>query len=104
MNAQPAGADAEFALRVRGDSMVDEGILDGDYVLVRPGKAAPDGTIVVAVHLLADGGGERGAATLKRFFKEKNRFRLEPANKTMKPIFRDKVDIIGILVGVVRKY
>jgi len=47
---------------------------------------------------------EEGEATLKKFFREKNRIRLEPANKTMKPIFRERVDILGVLVGVVRKY
>jgi repressor LexA len=47
---------------------------------------------------------EDGEATLKKFFREKNRIRLEPANKTMKPIYRDRVNVLGVLVGVVRKY
>ena len=91
------GAEDKFALRVSGDSMIEEHIADGDFVVIRRQEEARDGQIVA----VRDGEGE---ATLKRFFKEKNRVRLEPANKTMKPIFRDKVDILGILVGVVRKY
>ena len=91
------GADDKFALQVTGESMIEEHIADGDYVIIHKQEQARDGQIVAVRD-------EEGEATLKRFFKEKNRFRLEPANKTMKPIFRDKVDIIGVLVGVVRKY
>ena len=91
------GADDKFALRVTGESMFEEHIADGDYVIIHKQEHARDGQIVA----VRDDDGE---ATLKRIFKEKNRVRLEPANKTMKPIFRDKVEIIGVLVGVVRKY
>ena len=77
--------------------MIEEHIADGDYVIIHSRSTARDGQIVAVRD-------DEGEATLKRFFKEKNRFRLEPANKTMKPIYRDKVDIIGVLVGVVRKY
>jgi repressor LexA len=91
------GADDKFALRVNGSSMIDEHIADGDFVVIRRQETARDGQIVAVRD-------DEGEATLKRFFREKNRFRLEPANKTMKPIFRDKVDILGVLVGVVRKY
>jgi repressor LexA len=91
------GADDKFALKVTGESMIEEHIADGDYVIIHRQEHARDGQIVA----VRDSDGE---ATLKRIFKEKNRVRLEPANKTMKPIFRDKVDIIGVLVGVVRKY
>ncbi len=91
------GADDKFALQVTGESMIEEHIADGDYVIIHKQEQARDGQIVAVRD-------EDGEATLKRFFKEKNRFRLEPANKTMKPIFRDKVNIIGVLVGVVRKY
>ncbi len=91
------GADDKFALRVTGESMIEEHIADGDYVIIHKQEHARDGQIVA----VRDDDGE---ATLKRIFKEKNRVRLEPANKTMKPIFRDKVEIIGVLVGVVRKY
>ena len=91
------GADDKFALRVTGESMIEEHIADGDYVVIQRQEQARDGQIVA----IRD---EEGEATLKRFFKEKNRVRLEPANKTMKPIFRDNVEILGILIGVVRKY
>ena len=91
------GNDNKFALRVTGESMIEEHIADGDYVIIHKQEYARDGQIVAVRD-------EEGEATLKRIFKEKNRIRLEPANKTMKPIFRDKVDIIGVLVGVVRKY
>src|SRR5262249_23325183 len=91
------GADDKFALRVAGDSMIDAHITDGDYVVIHRQEQARDGQIVA----IRD---DEGEATLKRFFKEKNRVRLEPANKTMKPIYRDRVKILGVLVGVVRKY
>ncbi len=90
------GAEDKFALRVNGESMIDEHIADGDYVIIRRQDTARDGQIV-AVR-------DEGEATLKRLYREKNRVRLEPANKTMKPIFREQVDILGVLVGVVRKY
>lgn len=91
------GADDKFALRVNGNSMIEEHIADGDFVVIKSQSTARDGQIVA----VRDADGE---ATLKRFYKEKNRVRLEPANKTMKPIFRDRVEILGLLVGVVRKY
>jgi repressor LexA len=91
------GADDKFALRVTGESMIEEHIADGDYVVIHRQEQARDGQIVA----VRDDDGE---ATLKRFFREKNRVRLEPANKSMKPIFRDHVNILGVLVGVVRKY
>lgn len=90
-------SEDKFALRVDGDSMIEEHIADGDYVVIRRQPQARDGQIVAVRD-------DDGGATLKRFYKEKNRVRLEPANKTMKPIFRDRVDILGVLVGVVRKY
>jgi repressor LexA len=91
------GADDKFALRVSGDSMIDAHITDGDYVVIHRQEQARDGQIVA----IRD---DEGEATLKRFFKEKHRIRLEPANKSMKPIYRDRVKILGVLVGVVRKY
>jgi len=91
------GAEDKFALRVTGTSMIEEHIADGDFVVIKKQNQAHDGQIVAVRD-------EDGEATLKRFFKERNRIRLEPANKTMKPIYRDRVDILGILVGVVRKY
>ncbi|MBV8554145.1 MAG: transcriptional repressor LexA [Planctomycetaceae bacterium] len=90
-------SDDKFALRVSGDSMIEEHIADGDYVVIQRQELARDGQIVA----VRDDDGE---ATLKRFFRERNRVRLEPANQTMKPIYRDRVKILGVLVGVVRKY
>ncbi len=87
----------KFALRVTGESMIEEHIADGDFVIIRKQEQARDGQIVAVRD-------DEGEATLKRYFREKNRVRLEPANKTMKPIFRDRVNILGVLVGVVRKY
>ncbi len=87
----------KFALRVTGESMIEEHIADGDFVIIRKQEQARDGQIVAVRD-------EDGEATLKRFYREKNRIRLEPANKAMKPIFRDRVNILGVLVGVVRKY
>lgn len=86
-----------FALKVSGDSMIEDHIADGDYVIIRKQDTARDGQIVAVLD-------PEGETTLKRFYREKNRVRLEPANSAMRPIYRDKVDIMGILVGVVRKY
>jgi len=91
------GADDKFALRVQGNSMIEEHIADGDYVVIKRQDHARDGQIVAVMD-------DEGEATLKKFYRERNRVRLEPANKTMKPIYRDNVEILGILVGVVRKY
>jgi repressor LexA len=77
--------------------MIEEHIADGDFVIIKRQEQARDGQIVA----VRDDDGE---ATLKRFYRDRNRIRLEPANKTMKPIFRDRVNVLGILVGVVRKY
>ena len=87
----------KFALRVTGESMIDEHIADGDFVILRRTEQARDGQIVAVRD-------EDGEATLKKFYRDKNRIRLEPANKTMKPIYRDRVNVLGVLVGVVRKY
>jgi repressor LexA len=79
--------DDEYALRVRGDSMIEDHIFDGDYVLVRPARTAPDGAIVVALH--KDAPTDAGAATVKRFYREptRRRVRLQPANDALEPIF-----------------
>jgi repressor LexA len=90
-------AHDKFALRVSGNSMIEEHIADGDFVVIKRQEQARDGQIVA----VRDDDGE---ATLKKLYRERNRVRLEPANKTMKPIYRDNVDILGVLVGVVRKY
>ena len=85
-----------YVLRVRGDSMVDAHIMDGDLVVIREQQTARDGDIVVAQV-------EENAVTLKRFFKERDRVRLQPANETYEPQFYDDVRIQGKLVGVIRR-
>jgi repressor LexA len=94
-DAVVAKGDA-YVLRVRGDSMIDAHITDGDYVVIRPQQTARDGDIVVAQV-------EENAVTLKRFFKEKNRVRLQPANESYAPQFYDNVNIQGKLIGVIRR-
>ena len=84
----------EFLLRVKGDSMIDAGILDGDYVVVRPAEKARDGEIVVA--LIED------EATVKRYFRESGRVRLQPENAALEPIYAKHVQILGKVVGVFR--
>jgi len=92
-------SDGVFALRVKGDSMVNAGILNGDYAIVNQQQSADQGDIVVV--LIED------EATLKRFYKEKNRIRLQPENDIMDPIIvnprEKKVRIIGKIKGVMRK-
>jgi repressor LexA len=95
----PASMDARedsYVLRVRGKSMIDALIDDGDFVIVQPQATARDGDIVVA--LLEDNG-----VTLKRFFREKDRIRLQPANAEMDPIYATEVQIQGKVVGVIRR-
>jgi repressor LexA len=89
------GETGDYILQVKGDSMKDAGILEGDYVIVRPAEIADNGEIVVA--LIED------EATVKRFFKEKQRIRLEPANKAYKPIRTNDAHLLGRVVGVFRK-
>lgn len=84
-----------FVLSVSGDSMIDAQIADGDYVVVRKAREASPGQIVVAQT-------DDGEATLKYWFPEKGRIRLQPANSTMKPIYVKDAKILGVLVGVVR--
>ncbi len=88
-----------FVLQVKGDSMIEAGIYDRDYVVIEQTENANNGEVVVALL-------DNGFATLKRFFKEATRVRLEPANSTMSPIFvaGDKVRIQGRCVGVIRKF
>jgi repressor LexA len=89
------GETGDYILQVKGDSMKDAGILEGDYVIVRPAEIADNGEIVVA--LIED------EATVKRFYKEKQRVRLEPANKAYKPIRTNDAHLLGRVVGVFRK-
>jgi repressor LexA len=86
-----------YVLQVKGDSMIEDGILDGDFVIIEEASVARDGEIVVALL-------ENGLATLKRFFKEPNRIRLEPANASMEPIYATDVKIQGKCVGVIRRF
>jgi len=90
-------ADDHFCLEVTGESMIEAQIADGDYVVVRKQSTCRDGEIVVA---LVDG----EDATLKRFYREPSRVRLEPANATMKPIYSNNVAVEGVVVGVIRRY
>jgi len=97
--AVPASMDARadsYVLRVRGKSMIDALIDDGDFVIVQPQATARDGDIVVA--LLEDNG-----VTLKRYFREEDRIRLQPANAEMEPIYATDVQIQGKVVGVIRR-
>lgn len=86
-----------YVLQVKGDSMIEDGILDGDYVIIEEQSVARNGEIVVALL-------ENGLATLKRFYKEPNRIRLEPANSAMEPIYATDVKIQGRCVGVIRRF
>jgi repressor LexA len=94
-----SGKRDTYVLRVRGDSMIDEQIRDGDWVVVEDRRAADNGEMVIALVSGQD-------ATLKKFYKEGGRVRLQPANPTMEPIVvdPDAVQIQGVVVGVMRKY
>lgn len=93
------GAGRTYALKVAGDSMIDEQIRDGDYVVVEDRKSAENGEMVIALL----GGSD---VTLKKFYRDNGRIRLQPANATMQPIWADpnQVQIQGVVVGVMRKY
>ena len=90
------GEEGEYVLRVRGESMKNAGILDGDLVVVRPQETASDGEIVVALV------GEE--ATVKRFFQEPDHVRLQPENETMEPIRSREVRVLGKVVGLMRSF
>jgi repressor LexA len=90
------GEDGDYILRVRGESMIDAGILEGDFVVVRPAQDASNGEIGVA--LVGD-----EEATVKRFFKVKDKVRLQPENKSMKPIRTRDATVLGRVVGVFRR-
>lgn len=92
-----SGKSRSFILQVAGESMIDEGILDGDYVVCEEAPQIKNGDIVVALL-------ENGFVTLKRFFKEATRVRLEPANARMSPIYATRVQIQGKVIGLIRKY
>ncbi|CAM4228536.1 transcriptional repressor LexA [Lacicoccus alkaliphilus] len=86
-----------FLLNVEGDSMVDAGIFDGDRVIVRKQNIAHNGDIIVAMT-------EDDEATVKRFYKEKGYYRLQPENQTMDPIYLDSVTVLGKVVGLFREF
>jgi repressor LexA len=92
--AAAGGDTGEYVLRVRGESMIDAGILEGDFVVVRPQDTADDGEIIVALV------GEE--ATVKRFFRESDHVRLQPENATMEPIRTKDVRVLGRVVGLFR--
>ena len=90
-----AAEDQLFMLEIMGESMIEAGILDGDYVVVKKQATANNGEIVVAMT-------EEDEATVKRFYKEKNHFRLQPENSSMDPIYVQNVTILGKVVGLYR--
>jgi repressor LexA len=92
--ALAGGDDGEYVLRVRGESMIEAGILEGDFVVVRPQDTASDGEIVVALV------GEE--ATVKRFFRESDHIRLQPENERLEPIRTRDVQVLGKVVGLFR--
>lgn len=92
-----SGKKRAFVLQVKGESMIEDGILDGDFVVVEEQNEAKNGDIVVALL-------ENGLATLKRYFKEATRIRLAPANSKMSPIYATNVKVQGKVVGVIRKF
>jgi repressor LexA len=98
--AVPENLRGDFLLRVKGESMIEAGILDGDVVVVRRAQDARDGEIVVAL-----AGDDEGAdeATVKRFFRENGRIRLQPENSALEPIYAAHVQILGKVVGVFRE-
>ena len=89
-----------FMVRVRGDSMIDAGILDGDYVVVQKQQTARDGDIVVA---LAGEDEAADEATVKRFFRENGRIRLQPENESLEPLYPTHVQVLGKVIGVFRR-
>lgn len=94
-----AGKRDSYVLRVRGDSMIDEQIRDGDFVIVEDRKSADNGEMVIALVGGLD-------VTLKKFFRDNGRVRLQPANPAMQPILldADQVQVQGVVVGIMRKY
>jgi repressor LexA len=92
-----SGKKPSYVLEVKGSSMIDDGILDGDYVVIEKSDMAKNGDIVVALI-------DESMATLKRFYKEGERVVLKPANATMEPIYPTNVRIQGVCVGLVRRF
>lgn len=90
------GNDETFMLKVKGESMINVGIFDGDYIIVRRQPTARNGDIIVA--LIDD------EATVKTYYKEKDYFRLQPENDTMQPIIATEITVLGKVTGLIRKY
>jgi repressor LexA len=98
--AVPETLRGDFLLRVKGESMIEAGILDGDLVVVRRAQDARNGEIVVA---LAGDDESADEATVKTFYRERGRVRLQPENSSMEPIYADHVQVLGKVVGVFRE-
>jgi repressor LexA len=96
----PSSTKGDFLLRVKGDSMIEAGILDGDLVIVQRVQDARNGEIVVA---LAGDDESADEATVKTFYREQNRVRLQPENSALEPIYAAHVQILGRVVGVFRE-
>ena len=96
---EPLGRDADFLLRVKGDSMIQAGILDGDIIVVQRTQDARNGEIVVA---LAGDDETADEATVKTFYRENGRIRLQPENDALEPIYAKHVEILGKVTGVFR--
>lgn len=97
LNSCFGSGDNIFALEVSGESMIDEDIHEGDYVICRRSRTAQNGQLVVAIV-------DNDNATLKRFYKEKTRVRLQPANDNFLPIYSDNCQIEAVVIGLVRKF
>ena len=97
INSNFADTDDLFALEVTGDSMINDGIYDGDHVICRKSSTANTGQLVIAIV-------DNENATLKRFYKEKNRIRLQPANDNYEPIYTKNCRIDAVVVGLLRKF
>jgi site-specific DNA-methyltransferase (cytosine-N4-specific) len=95
--AEVSKSDNHYALRVCGNSMIDEGIFDGDIVVIRAQQTADNGQTVVAII-------DNNSATLKKIYRENNRIRLQPANPTLFPIYRDDVEVRGVVVKIIRSF
>jgi repressor LexA len=96
---EPLGRNADFLLRVRGDSMIDAGILDGDTLVVQRRQDASNGEIVVALVGDDEGANE---ATVKTFYRDGGRIRLQPENAALEPLYPEHVQILGRVTGVFR--
>jgi repressor LexA len=96
---EPLGRGADFLLRVKGDSMVEAGILDGDTIVVHRQQDASNGDIVVA---LAGDDEAADEATVKTFYREHGRIRLQPENSSLEPIYAEHIQILGRVIGVFR--